>query len=114
MLLLHLGFILFVVLGGLAALRRPRLAWIHLPILAYGAAIEIVGWVCPLTPLEQRLRAAAGQAGYTGGFIEHYVGGLVYPSAWGAVHVWLGVLLLVSNAVIYVAVWRRWRSRRAP
>lgn len=100
-LLTHLAFILFVALGGLAVLRRPRLAWLHLPVLAYGALIEIVGWICPLTPLEQRLRLAAGQAGYQGGFIEHYVGGLVYPADWDSMHVWLGVALVAFNVVIY-------------
>ena len=107
----HFAFILFVVLGGLLVLRWPRLAWIHLPVLAYGAAIELVGWICPLTPLEQRLRAAAGQAGYEGGFIEHYVGRVVYPADWHSMHVWLGVLLVLFNLAVYGALLLRWRRR---
>lgn len=110
-LLTHLSFILFVALGGLAALRWPRVALIHVPVLAYGAAIEIIGWTCPLTPLEQRLRRAAGQVGYEGGFIEHYVGGVVYPADWQSIHVWLGVLLVVFNVAVYALLIRRRKLR---
>ena len=73
-------FIAWVVLGGLVVLRWPRLAWLHLPAVAWGVWIELTGGVCPLTPLEQRLRLAAGEAGYSGGFIEHYLGALIYPA----------------------------------
>ena len=71
--LLHLAFILFVVLGGLVVFRWPRFMWLHIPAVAWGAFIELTGRVCPLTPLENRLRIAAGQAGYSGGFIEEYL-----------------------------------------
>lgn len=71
--LLHLAFIVFVVLGGLLVFWRPWLAWLHLPVAAYGVLIEWVGWVCPLTPLENRLREMAGERGYTGVFVETYV-----------------------------------------
>jgi hypothetical protein len=77
--LIHLGFVLFVVLGGLLVLRRPRLAWLHLPAAAWGAWIELSGWICPLTPLENHLRHLAGEAGYRDGFIEHYLLRLLYP-----------------------------------
>lgn len=80
-LLLHLTFILFVVLGGFLARRRPRLAWLHLPAAAWGALIEFGDWPCPLTPLENHLRALAGEAGYRGGFVEHYLLPLIYPEA---------------------------------
>ena len=96
----------------MAVLRWPRLAWVHLPVLAYGASIELVGWICPLTPLEKRLRIAAGQAGYEGGFIEHYVGGILYPADWEAIHVWLGVLLVLFNLFIYGLL--LWRHRKPP
>ena len=109
-LLTHLAFIVFVALGGLAVLRWPRVAWIHLPVLAYGVAIELVGWVCPLTPIEQELRRTAGGAGYEGGFIEHYVGGVVYPTDWSRIHVWLGVALIAFNVAVYC--WVLWRRRR--
>ena len=78
--LLHLGFILFVSVGGLFVLRWPRLAWIHLPAVAWGALIELTGWICPLTPLENRLRAAAGGPAYTDGFIDRYIVPIVYPA----------------------------------
>jgi len=78
--LIHLGFILFVAGGGLLVMRWPKLAWAHLPAVAWGALIELAGWICPLTPLENRLRAAAGDATYSGGFIDRYVTPIVYPS----------------------------------
>jgi len=78
-LLLHLGFVLFVAAGALAVLRWPRLAWLHLPAVAWGVGISFTGAVCPLTPLEQWLHTRAGQHGYAGGFIEHYLLGIVYP-----------------------------------
>ena len=107
--LLHLAFILFVVLGGLLVLRRRRLMWLHLPVVVWGAAIEFVGWVCPLTPLENRLRAAAGEAGYSGGFIEHYLIPLIYPEGLTRELQWLlGALVLLVNALVY---WRVLRGR---
>lgn len=106
--LLHLGFILFVLFGGLLVLRRRRLMWLHLPVVAWGAAIEFVGWICPLTPLENRLRAAAGEAGYSGGFIEHYLIPLIYPAGLTRELQWLlGAAVLLVNAVVYWRVLRR-------
>jgi Protein of Unknown function (DUF2784) len=107
-LVVHLGFVLFVALGGLLVLRWPRLAWIHLPAAAWGALIEFTGGICPLTPLENRLRVLAGEAGYAGGFVEHYVTAVLYPDGLtrGA-QVVLGVLVLLVNAVIYRRLLRR-------
>jgi len=104
---LHFAFILFVFVGSLAVLRWPRLAFLHIPCLLYGATIQFVGWVCPLTPLEQRLRLLAGQEGYRGGFIEHYVGGIVYPANWETIHVWLGLGLVAFNILVYGLLVRR-------
>ena len=70
-LITHFAFVLFVVLGGFLALRWPRLAWVHLPVALYGAIIEFLGFICPLTPLENSLRQRGGEAGYSGGFIDH-------------------------------------------
>lgn len=109
----HLAFVLFVVLGGLLALRRPRVAWLHVPVALYGAAIEFIGFTCPLTPLENRLRRLGGEAGYTGGFIEHYVTAALYPSGLTReVQLALGTAVLVLNGIVY-ASWLRRRRRGA-
>lgn len=107
---LHALFIAFVAFGGLLVLRWPRLAWLHLPALAWGVWIVWSGGVCPLTPLEQRLRLAAGEAGYAGGFIEHYLTAAIYPQGLTRALQWLlGALALGVNASIYAAVVRRRR-----
>ena len=114
-LVLHLLFILFVVLGGWLVLRVPKLIWLHLPAAAWGAFIELSGGVCPLTPLENRLRAASGSAGYHGGFIEHYLVPVVYPSGLDRpVQVVLGVGVILVNAFFYGLLVRQWvRARSA-
>jgi hypothetical protein len=105
--LLHFAFVLFVVLGGLLVLRWPRLAFVHLPVVAYGAMIELVGWVCPLTPLEKRLRASAGLQGYEGGFVEHYILPVLYPSGLTRnVQLVLGALVIGINLLIYGVIAR--------
>jgi hypothetical protein len=109
---LHFAFILFVVAGGLLVLRWPRLAWLHLPVVAWGAGIEFVGWICPLTPLENRLRRAAGEAGYAQGFIEHYLLPLIYPAGLTReIQIALGLFVLGVNALVYGYLWWRWRSK---
>jgi hypothetical protein len=106
--LLHSGFVLFVVLGGLLALRWPRAAWAHLPAALWGAGIEFAAGICPLTPLENHLRRLGGEAGYTGGFVEHYVLPILYPDGLTrGVQLALGTFVLVLNIVVYVIVWRR-------
>ncbi len=113
-LLAHAAFVAFVVLGGLLALRWPRLAWLHLPAAAWGAGIEFAGGICPLTPLENHWRRLAGEQGYAGGFIEHYVLALLYPDGLTReVQLALGILVLAINAAIYAFVWRRKRTSRA-
>ena len=112
--LLHLAFILFVVAGGLLVAWDKRLAWLHLPAAAWGALIEFTGWVCPLTPLEIRFRRLSGEAGYEGGFIEHYLLPLIYPETLTAtVQTVLGVLVLTINSLIYLWLWRRstWKAK---
>ena len=106
-LLVHLAFVLFVVLGGLIVLRWPRVAWVHVPVALYGAAIEFLGFICPLTPLEVRLRRLGGEAGYEGGFVEHYVTAALYPAGLTReLQLGLGVGVLVLNAVVYSLVVR--------
>jgi uncharacterized membrane protein YhhN len=109
----HFTFVLFVVLGGLLVLRWPRLAYVHVPVAIYGVLIELVGWICPLTPLENSLRARAGEAGYEGSFIEHYILPVLYPSSLTrGIQVLLGCLVLGLNAAIYGFLLRRSASTR--
>lgn len=106
--LAHLGFIVFVVLGGLLALRWRRSWWFHIPAALWGVAIELGGWICPLTPLENSLRWAAGEAGYVGGFVEHYVLPVIYPGALTReTQIVLGLAVLAFNGLVYAIVWRR-------
>lgn len=114
-LILHGAFIAFVVLGGLLVLWKPRLLWLHLPALAWGAAVVSMGWVCPLTPLENQLRSMAGQQGYDGGFIDHYLVSLIYPEGLTRpAQMLLAALLIIGNALIYTTVYRRIvRARRS-
>lgn len=110
----HLGFVVFVVAGGLLVLRWPRVARVHLPCAAWGALIELAGWVCPLTPLENLLRRAAQTPGYERGFVEHYVIPIVYPGALtDELRVALGLLVIAVNGAVYGVVWRHWRVRQA-
>jgi hypothetical protein len=112
-LLLHLAFVVFVVLGGFLVLRWPKLAWVHLPAVAWGALVEFSGWICPLTPLENALRHATGDAVYTGDFVAHYIVALLYPeSLTRDVQVALGIAVVLLNAVIYGAVLRRQYCRQ--
>lgn len=107
-LVLHLGFILFVALGGLLALRWPRVAWLHVPCAVWGVAIEFGGWICPLTPLENSLRARAGEATYSGDFIGAYLTPLIYPEGLTRdAQLALGFGALALNLMVYALVLRR-------
>ena len=112
-LVLHLAFILGVVFGGLLVLRWPRVAWVHLPVATWGALIEFMNWRCPLTPLEKSLRRLSGEAGFEGGFIEHYLLPLIYPGALTpTVQLILGLGVVVINIAIYGYIF--YRRRRSP
>jgi Protein of Unknown function (DUF2784) len=105
---LHFLFVLFVALGGLLALRWRWLPWLHLPAAVWGGFIELSGRICPLTPLENRLRRAAGSSGYEGDFIEHYLLPVIYPAGLTReIQLALAALLVILNAVIYAVVWKR-------
>jgi hypothetical protein len=107
----HLAFVLFVVFGALLLLRWPRLAWLHIPAVVWAAFIEFSGTICPLTPLEVALRQRAGQAGYGGGFIDHYVVSLLYPEGLTQnTQAMLGAVLVAINAAIYIVAFRRRRT----
>ena len=107
-LVLHFAFIAFALLGGLLVVRRPWLAWLHVPAAAWAAGIAFFGGICPLTPLENRLRVAGGEAEYEGGFIQHYLGELIYPD-WltREIQVALGVIVLAINVIAYARLLRR-------
>lgn len=106
--LAHLTFVIFVLAGGVAVLRWPRLAWLHLPAVAWAVVVECAGWVCPLTPVENALRRSAGDAAYAGGFVEQYLLPVLYPEALTrGVQVGIGTAVLLLNALIYWQVARR-------
>ena len=113
-LVFHGLFIVWAALGALTVWRWPRLAFAHLPALAWAVWIETSGGICPLTPLENSLRRAAGQTGYSGGFIDHYVGGLIYPDGLTRQTQWLvaGVLLAINVVIYGLIVARARRSAR--
>jgi len=111
--LFHFCFVLFVVLGGLLALRWPRVAWVHLPCALWGALVEWTGFICPLTPLEKWLRVRAGLGAYEGGFIARYMSSLLYPAGLTrGIQIALGVALLTLNLAIYALLWQRRAHRR--
>jgi hypothetical protein len=112
-LIIHLLFILFAVAGGFAALRWRFLIGVHLPCALWAAAIVLGGWICPLTPLEILLRRCAGQAGYAGGFIQHYLLPIIYPhDLTREIQIGLGLGVLVINLVAYALVVRQRRLKR--
>jgi hypothetical protein len=111
-LILHAAFVAFAVLGALLALRWPRIAWVHVPVALWAAGIEFFGGICPLTPLENHWRQLAGQLGYPGGFVEHYLLSALYPDGLTRhVQFVLGGLVLLVNVTIYA--WVLWRGRQS-
>ena len=110
---LHLAFVVFAALGGMLAWRRLRYAWIHLPALAWAGFVEFSGAICPLTPLENRLRVRAGDAGYPGSFVEHYLMPVLYPAGLTPdAQKWIGAALVALNVAIYAVALARARSRK--
>jgi hypothetical protein len=100
---LHAAFVAFVVLGGLLVMRWPRLAWLHLPAAAWGALVELRGWICPLTPLELYFRERSGSGVYQGDFVERYVLPLLYPAhLTRALQIRLGVTVVMINLILYL------------
>jgi hypothetical protein len=113
-LLLHLGFILFVLFGALAVVRWRRLMPLHLAAAVWGIGIELSGAICPLTWAENQLRRLAGGAGYGDGFIEHYLVALIYPAGLGrSTQYLLAAAVLVVNIVLYARMLNR-HARPSP
>jgi hypothetical protein len=107
----HLAFIIFVAVGSVLAWRWPAIAWAHLPALAWGAGTVAIGFPCPLTPLEKWLRLRAGDEGYAGGFVDHYVEDVVYPDEYtGALRLVIAVVVVVG----YAGLVRGWRASLRP
>lgn len=112
--LLHLGFILFVVFGALLVARWPRLLPVHLLAVAWGFGIEVLGAYCPLTGIENRMRLFAGEAGYRGGFVDHYLLPLIYPGEMTrGLQLALAAGVLLVNGMLYARIVRARRARPA-
>jgi len=109
---LHFAFIAFVVFGGALVVRDLRWAWLHLPAVAWVVWLELTGAICPLTPLENTLRMQAGEAGYGGGFIDHYLTPIIYPAGLTPHIQWaLGIAVLTLNATVYALAWKKRASK---
>lgn len=107
---LHLAFVLFVIFGGLLVARRPWVAWVHVPAVIWAAWIELAGWICPLTPLENWLRVQAGGPAYTSSFVDRYLMPVLYPASLTREMQWaLAAVVLLVNAAVYLALLRRVR-----
>ena len=112
--LVHFAFVLFVVGGAFLVLRWRCLAWVNIPAAIWGALIEFAGWVCPLTPLENRFRVLGGSTGYRGGFVEHYIIPVLYPRGLTReIQILLGMIVIVINIVIYGWLLYQTRKRRS-
>jgi len=106
--MLHFGFVVFVILGGLLVFRWRIVAWVHLPAAIWGALIEFADWICPLTPIENWLRRRAGLAGYEGGFIENYLLRTLYPDGLTRETQWtIGIIVIVVNVAVYWFAFRK-------
>lgn len=108
-LVVHFGYLVYLVLGGFVAWRWPRAFWPHLVAVVWGVAVVAFSIACPLTGWENALRSAAGEATYAGSFIDRYIGGVVYPQDQLEQARWL---VVVCVAVSWLGVWWRWRARR--
>jgi hypothetical protein len=110
--LIHVAFVVFVIVGGFLAIRWHRLLWVHVPMAIWGVLIEYAGWICPLTPLENSLRSKAGEAPYTGDFINHYLLRALYPAGLTPrVQLVLGSIALAVNLFAYTLFVRSVRAR---
>ncbi len=111
--LTHLAFIAFALLGGLLAFRWRWMPWLHLPAVFWASAVAAFGWLCPLTPLENALRRASGSTEYSGSFIEFYIVPILYPTELTReLQVFLGFVVLGVNLGVYLWVWRPFRADR--
>ncbi len=112
MVLLHLGFVGFVVAGGLVCMKWRRVVWIHIPAVIWGIAIELTGWICPLTPLENYLRQKAGEQAYANDFVFHYLMPILYPETLTRkIQLLMGLVVALINITIYAYIIRSHKHR---
>ena len=110
LMVLHVVFIGFVLLGALLVLKRPRVVWLHLPSCFWGITVEFTGWICPLTPLEIEFRLKAGEEGYSSSFVAEYLLPLIYPMGLTREMQWLlGGIVILVNLILYTLVLKRRR-----
>jgi asparagine N-glycosylation enzyme membrane subunit Stt3 len=112
-LLIHFAFVAFAVFGGISVLYKRSLAWFHIPVVLWSSVINLGGWICPLTPLENYFRSQAGRAGYEGGFVQHYIESLVYPGGMPRnFELIAGISILAWNGLVYLFVLLYWKRRQ--
>lgn len=110
--LLHFLFIVFVIFGGLLVLKWKWVVWLHIPAATWGALIVLIGWLCPLTPLENLLRRTEASNGYATGFIEHYLIPIIYPAGLTRdLQIAMGVAVIIINVIIYLGVYTNKRGQ---
>lgn len=108
---LHFAFILFVILGGIFVIFRPKILWLHIPCVIWGMVIELAGFICPLTPLENYLRVHARQTPYSGDFVIHYIEPVIYPEGLTReLQIVFGLMVVMVNAFVYA--WLFLRKKR--
>jgi Protein of Unknown function (DUF2784) len=101
----HFLFAAFAVFGGAFVFYEPAWAWGHIPVVFWSSVVNLMSWTCPLTPMEKALRVRAGQLGYSGGFVQHYIGPVVYPHGMPRqLELVAGVSIVAGNAVVYAIV----------
>ncbi len=111
--LIHFGFILFVIFGGLLALKWRLFIWLHIPAAIWGALIEFTGWICPLTTLENELRRNHGGGTYSTGFIEHYITPVIYPEGLTRnIQIAMGIAVVLLNLYIYTRYFKKWGHKK--
>jgi hypothetical protein len=112
-LLLHFAFVLFAVLGGISVIYKRSFAWLHIPVVLWSSVINLGGWICPLTPLENYFRSQAGRVRYESGFVEHYIEPLVYPGGMPRnFELIAGISILAWNGLVYLVVLLYWKRRQ--
>ena len=104
---LHLGFVVFVLFGGILLLKWPKFVWLHIPAVLWGILVELNGWLCPLTPLENYLREIAGLGLYEGDFVMHYLMPILYPvDLTRTTQIVFGLIVIGVNLTLYIYVFR--------